>query len=278
MEERYQHLDVCHALFACCSLRVVGQNLQHAVFSVLPGSHSIEDGVLRVDEEPVSSIVERARHQDEIAEWRAKWAAFTPFPQARTSAPSLGYGLPLRSQAPWHSKSSATAKGKGGPGKGSRLAQKRPPPANAEGLSAPVGPPAPGSQVAAFTWIEPGKELYVSGYVWFIGPVAKKLRVHTQSKCWPWLLSSRWESNKPAICDSWGKAGHKSADDAAHKVPPTFVWAEWSKDRSLCRLPTESERKAQAEKSTAAGITRPSSYRGRGRGRAIPRGRGRGGL
>ncbi|KAL3926769.1 MAG: hypothetical protein SGPRY_003147, partial [Prymnesium sp.] len=188
MEERYQHLDVCHALFACCSLRVVGQNLQHAVFSVLPGSHSIEDGVLRVDEEPVSSIVERARHQDEIAEWRAKWAAFTPFPQARTSAPSLGYGLPLRSQAPWHSKSSATAKGKGGPGKGSRLAQKRPPPANAEGLSAPVGPPAPGSQVAAFTWIEPGKELYVSGYVWFIGPVAKKLRVHTQSKCWPTII------------------------------------------------------------------------------------------
>ena len=86
----------------------------------------------------------------------------------------------------------------------------------AKGQRPPDGEGAqPGSLTAAHLWIS-DEELYISGAVWFIDKLAKRLDVSPGRKCWPWLLSLRAERNKPGQCEAWGTAGHRHANDAAH--------------------------------------------------------------
>ena len=149
-------------------------------------------------------------------------------------------------------------------------------------LQQPATPAAgntpPGSLVASWLWLQPKKLLLVSGYVWDVPGMAKKLGVTVQSKCWPWLLSRKQEVNRPTICDSWGKSGHQTLTDAAHVISPALDLKILASDATLCRFPTDAEKAKLQTQMAAAGIQTLAAVprlAGRGRGKGDGRGRGR---
>jgi hypothetical protein len=288
LELRYEHLDYCHQLFAT-SLATAGQRLRDAVFSQLPADKRIDVGVLPPgDEPPVSDLKKKEKAIETISDLRVDWQGVLPFGNPSNSASALPFRMPLRSENPAHAtlakawSDQQREQNRVGPGK-RKLGE--------EGSSLSLqtvssGPP--GSLTASWMWLQPMKVLFVSGTVFNVVAIAKKLGVSVNAKCWPWLLSRKAESNKPAICDHYGKAGHKSEKDVAHVLNPPIDLNAIMADPSLCRKPTDEERQKLAAQMEEAGIasTTGAAHRqnqvargkgpGKGPGRGPGKGRGKG--
>lgn len=286
MEERYEHLDHCHELYVK-ALSKAGAFLKGEVFSLLPATRNIDRGVLRLDEEPYVSLRERQAAHGRLMELRAEYAGFL-VRSGDTMMPAGAFKTVLRSGNP--ALQSEAKRLDEARRSGSKRKRDDPPShkksgeaggsssnANPSGGTQPSsGPPAPGSQTAAWTWIRHDKELYISGYVWNVAELAKLARIPVSSKCWPWLLSTRQEVNKPALCDKWAKSGHASPSDAAHVLPSNLDLRRLGSDLKYCRLPTAEERAAQQAKAEKAGIGNRGKGKGKGGGRSPGKG-GRGG-
>lgn len=287
VEERYGHLEHCHGLYRKALARA-GAFLRGEVYSLLPATRSIDRGVLRNDEEPMTSLVERQAAHNRLIALRTEYSGFL-VRTGDTMVPAQAFSTLRRSTNPalqHEARAAEEDRRKGRRG----MKRKRNEPSSStsegkakEGAPAPHAqqsqqvvptPPTPGSQVASYTWIKPNVELYISGYVWRVDELAKLARVPVISKCWPWLLSTRRDANKPALCDKWSKPGHSSATDAAHILPGVLDLVRLGADKKYCRLPTTQERDAQYNKAAAAGVLYNS--RGRGKGKGAPRAAGRG--
>lgn len=150
-----------------------------------------------------------------------------------------------------------------------------------------VLPPLPRSQracrrrqeaylLATFKWVSGGKELHISGLVWNIDALGRKVGIPPaliRSKCWPFLLTRRGEVKRPGLCANFGQEpGHKHAKDSAHTVPRPLDLLNLSTDRRLCRYPTDAEAAALAASIEAAGLHysafRERAAHGRGDGRS----------
>lgn len=290
IEERYRFLDHCHQMFSL-SLRKLGEHLQGGVYGAVYRGKDLSGGLLRHDEDPILAMEKREAARVSVLEMREEYDLFMRA-QGSAVAPVSSYQPTLRSGNPAHAKGAAAAKSHllnlykeagsssshykdRAKGEGRHAPQESKPRLGTDGDAegkATQEAADPGTLVASWAWLS-RDELYVSGLVWNIEKLAKFLRVSRDSKCWPWLLTLRSDANKPGVCNKWGKPGHKSTVDAAHKSIPTFDRVKHSKDPKLCRVPTAEERQQHSERMTASGIVRPPSSKGSGRGRF---GRGRG--
>lgn len=290
IEERYEHLDHCHDLYHKALVKA-GAFLRGEVFSLLPANRSINRGILRPDEEPLTSLYERESAHNKLIALRTEYSGFL-VRAGDTMVPARSFTTLRRSTNPALQSEARLAeeerrRGRRGKRKrpesslvnpeGNSKAKVPAPRSTPERASAPGAPP-PGSHVASYTWLKPNSELFVSGYVWKVNELARLAKVPVSSKCWPWLLSTRQEVNKPALCDRWSQSGHTSATDAAHVLPSSLDLVRLGSDSRYCRLPTAQEREAQHSKAAAAGVLYNNRGRGKGKGNA-PRapGRGKGG-
>lgn len=136
----------------------------------------------------------------------------------------------------------------------------------------------PGSLEFTFQWLNGGKELHISGLVWKIEALGRRLGIPAAavwSKCWPYLLTRRSEAKKLGLCIKFGKeVGHKHARDTAlvsrSSISSTYPTAEASVRRLRWR---RSLPKVQRQGSPLRGCV---VGRGVGRSpvRSAPRGRG----
>lgn len=131
----------------------------------------------------------------------------------------------------------------------------------------PVRQMTPGIYTAAHLWLKNRAELLISGRVWRIGPVAKKLKVDAMKLCWPVLLSARHLANKIGHCEHGGRSGHENMESAAHRVPQLKV-VELVADATLWLYPTEEEVAKLQAQMEAAGL--PVASPGRKEGEAKP--------
>lgn len=282
IEERYEHLDHCHELYTKALSRA-GSFLKGEIFSLLPATRSIDRGVLRTDEEPYTSLFERQSAHNRLMELRSEYAGFlvrsgdtmlqagafktvlrSGNPALQAEAKKLDESRRLKSKRKREDNPPSKRSGESSGASGHTSSQ--------SGQQSNSGPPAPGSQTAAWTWIHQDKELYISGYVWNVAELAKLARIPVSSKCWPWLLSTRQAANKPSLCDKWAKSGHTSPSDAAHILPSTLDLRRLGVDAKYCRLPTAAERAAQQAKSDKAGLGGRGKGQGKGAGRTPGKG------
>lgn len=129
----------------------------------------------------------------------------------------------------------------------------------------------PGSLVHSWTYTSDRKYLLISGRVWNVEALAKHLKVQRNAVCWPFLLAYGSHKNRPARCDQWGKPGHKTSDDSAHKIPG------YPRGLDLAALTPKFSRLASAHDKEVAKVIKPVHARGKGKGKGRGgRGRGRG--
>lgn len=279
---QYRHLDRCHELFVA-ALMVLSRVLQAAIFSGLPAKHSITGGLLHADQPPISDlIVDREALQD-IRRLKRQYGVHLSAEGLSTGAvgtSSSSFEIPRRSTNPELKTSGPKTSRPNDRGRHESELPHKPP----KGKQQQEGEGAqPGSLTAAHLWIS-DKELYISGAVWFIDKLAKRLKVSPRGKCWPWILSLRKERNKPGQCEAWGTSGHRHADDAAHRLDQPIDVAALKLDASVCRAPTEAEVEKLREQMRTAGLLQgqndsPAGRGGRGRGGRSPSsspGRGKG--
>ncbi|KAL3913166.1 MAG: hypothetical protein SGPRY_008082 [Prymnesium sp.] len=287
---QYEHLDACHGLYLA-ALRKIGNRFRDIVMGVAVAEKTLEGGLLRHDEEPISLIFRKRSSRETIADLTSELGGLLPgFREAVSADPSAGssldsaqlFILPKRSGNPSHQRTAGTTERE----LASRERKLEAGPSAVAAWEASGMAVEPGSLESTFQWVSGGKELHISGLVWKIEALGRRLGIPVAaiwSKCWPYLLTRRSEAKKQGLCSKLGKeAGHKHARDTAHVTRPVIDLLNSSNDRRLCRYPTEAEVAAFAVKSGDAGLP-PSRLRGRGargcgdgRGlmRGAPRGRG----
>lgn len=287
------------------ALRKISETLQSTIYGAVFHGKDLNRGLLRCDEDPIAAMKNKEKIRGQVMDLRASYDHFLQSAES-SSAPVSSYEATLRSTNPKLAAEAAAAKAQilrgtrsravTDSGEANRGGQKDAP-KNRGGGKEPVGRAAaeraggqndrfqlnePGSLTASWTWISQN-ELFISGLVWNVPELARKLGVPRNSRCWPWILTMRTAQNRPTVCDKWGAPGHRSESDAAHKEIAAFDRTSMSGDPRVCRLPTAEERQAQADKAAAAGIriSRPPPARqpaqdAQGRGRGQERGRGYG--
>lgn len=269
------HLDKCHSLFAL-GLKVAGERMAEAVFTVNPDLQGNIPPPLPRNEDPIAQVLAWSKRRE--ASLDAMIDHIGLFPMVTSSSASSSrfsnpWVLPLRSQCRHHSSEDrANNKRDRGDGDGGRKGKARAlPPTNAR------------SMVASHLWITKDKELFVSGKVWKIDLIAKKLGVNKSSYCWPVLLNARTADNRLAHCEHPGQSGHEDLNASAHvldKLDPRAL----VNDNSLWRHASEAEKdklKLQMEKAGLRiypdkGVPKDEqpNRRARGRGRGGPGRRG----
>ena len=104
----------------------------------------------------------------------------------------------------------------------------------------------PGSMPNASRYLNEGRDLVISGRVWHLARIAAHLGVPLKGPCWPFLLSSCEDQNRPSRCKHWGQRNHESATSAAHrlKLPPgmSFDRDSLSASQRFSRPATKEER------------------------------------
>ena len=68
----------------------------------------------------------------------------------------------------------------------------------------------------AFVWLQPNKELLISGLVWDVAQLAAKYKIQVSAVCWPVLLSRKTDVTRLAVCDNASHADHASLTSPAH--------------------------------------------------------------
>lgn len=100
VEERYEFLEHCHSLFVTALLKV-GGFLRGEVYSLLPAMRSINRGVLRLDDEPYTSMHERQAAHERVLQLRTEFPTFLL--RATELGSSVGaFQVVLRSTNPIH--------------------------------------------------------------------------------------------------------------------------------------------------------------------------------
>ena len=277
LELQYNHLEHCHTLYVQ-ALRVAERFWREAVFSKLPADKRVDLGILPVDEEPITTLNKRAEARLKVAEMRHDFGGCLPGLEAASStAPPPTF--PVRSNSP--GLKAHKLRGKDLAPTKEELHPKR--------LKGPSPMPLelaqPGAQTASYIWLS-ATVLFISGLVWNVQALAKKLGVSHKAKCWPFILTRKQTANRQSVCDKWGTRGHEDAASVCHVVPNLDI-AKLSQDASLCRKPTENEKKRLENQMLRAGILRTDiprgspaplrggpALRGRARGRGF-KGRGR---
>ena len=197
--ERFDHLDHCHESFSL-ALRKVSEAVGSVVFSQLPAGKSFARGVLWPDDEPLKTMREREQARLEVMNLRGHFSNFLGARSTSEESSVRTYMPLLRSQNPRHQGGSSKGRGKGS-GKGADTSRKRP----ASELGGEEYFRKPGSQVHTYKWLS-DHELFISGLVWNVTALAKRLRVSpVHTKCWPWILSMREIYNRHTLCSQWGK-------------------------------------------------------------------------
>lgn len=265
------HLDKCHSLFAL-GLKTAGERTAEAVFTVNPDLQGRVPPPLPINEDPIAHVMAWGKRRE--ASLDAMIDHIGLFPMVPTASASNSrfnnpWVLPLRSQC--HH-----------PAKDERGGQKRTRSDDDGGNRGKARmPPRVGrSMVPAHLWVVKDKELFVSGKVWKIERIARKLGVNKDSYCWPVLLNARTAENRLAHCERPDQPGHERLDSAAHSLDKLDVRALVN-DSTLWRHANDAEKaklKAQMEKAGMKiypdkGIPkedqadRRAQGRGRGRGR-----------
>ncbi|KAL3893089.1 MAG: hypothetical protein SGPRY_014484, partial [Prymnesium sp.] len=265
---QYEHLDACHGLYLA-ALRKIGARFCDIVMGASVTDKTLEGGLLRLDEEPISLIFRKRASREIIADLTSELGGLLPgFNEAVAADPAAGsssnsaqlFVLPKRSSRLARRGESGMIEHEGG-AKRRRMDDG---PSVAAAADATV---EPGSLESTFQWLNSGKELHISGLVWKIEALGRRLGIPASaiwSKCWPYLLSRRGEANKRGLCSKFGReTGHKHAKDTAHVTRPVIDILNLSTDHGLCRYATEAEAEALAEKNGGIGSA-SSRFRGRG--------------
>ena len=269
LELQYNHLDHCFMLYTT-ALRVAGRRLAEAIFSRLPADKRIDTGLLPMDEPPVTVLTQRETARQQVADLRFNFDGCIPGLEQKASS-SASAQFPLRSNNPLlrGQKSARDADVSKATDDSKRFRSNKQ-------LVTPRDA-SPGAAEASFLWLAYGM-LYISGYVWNTVALAKKLRVSPKIKCWPYLLTRK--RNKQSVCKSWGKVGHENDTSACHVIKD-FNIDDHAKDLTVCRPPTEAERKklavVQANPPAMPALDARGRARGKGQRGRWQRGRARGG-
>lgn len=198
----------------------------------------------------MSKLIAQAKRREAVSDLVSELVDFVPGLQEKAQAGSSAADAARPFEIPKRSEARVEGRNAKRPQASATLPtrQVRAVPGGAEGA-------IPGSLVVSQQWLSSGKELYISGLVWQIPNLARKLSVPAGSKCWPWILSRKSEANKPGICKEYGRPGHKHASDTAHTIKPAPDLIALSYDPTLCRFPAEATLHARMK---AAGL--PSAY------------------
>lgn len=266
------HLDKCHGLFAL-SLKVAGERTAEAVFTVNPDLQGVVPPPLPINEDPIAHVAAWSKRREASLDAMVDHIGLFPtIPSASSSNSRFNnpWVLPLRSQCrhPNHEE---------------RVGKKRDRADDDAGRKGKARAPAAGevrSIVASHMWTVKDKELLISGKVWKIDLIARKLGVNQADYCWPVLMNARTANNRLAHCEKRGQPGHEDLNSAAHTLDKLDVRALVN-DSTLWRHASEAEKakiKARMEKAGLRiypdkGIPkedqadRRAPGRGRGRGR-----------
>lgn len=269
------HLDDCHRLFAL-GLRVAGERMAEAVFNVNPDRQDRIPPPVPLNEDPAAYVTAWGRRREAVLDAMIDHLGLFPTPPAASTDRARfnnPWVLPLRSEC--HKPTSEWRPG-----------LKRPvqPVEDVKKLSKMADHATTRSLAASHMWLSKGKELFVSGKVWNIGKVTRKLNVGKRDCCWPVLLNARTPENRIAHCEKLGTPGHENLEAAAHRIP-NFDLKALVSDATLWRHASESEKKKLNEQIEKAGLpvypdkgipkergensgdAKPNRGRGRGRGR-----------
>lgn len=235
------HLDKCHSLFAL-GLKTAGERTAEAVFTVNPDLQGRVPPPLPLNEDPVAHVMAWGKRREASLDAMIDHIGLFPMvPTASSSSSRFNnpWVLPLRSQCHHSAKEERPSS------KRNRLDDE-----DGKKGKARVPPRAVRSMVPTHMWVIKDKELYVSGKVWKIDRIARKLGVNKDSYCWPVLLNARTAENRLAHCEQPDQPGHERIDSAAHSLdkldPRALV-----NDSSLWRHANDAEKaklKVQMEK------------------------------
>jgi hypothetical protein len=238
--------------------------LKAKVYTPKPADCSLNEVFIPKDSGAVPVLVEAQRLLDDVRDKRAEFASFLPT-QGTSKVDTLS--LPLLSA---HAKAR-----KPGPTKGGEIqdTSKRPPddlqgggPKSKSPKPTPDGGLPPGSMTHSFTFLERGKYLLISGWVWNTPALKQYLGLGpTSPVCWSFLLFAGTDKNRPSRCAKWGKAGHESAAAPAHLL------AQYPNGLPLDELRQKFARPATDDEKKLVSTTPPAkgAATGRGRGRGV---------
>lgn len=266
------HLDKCHGLFAH-SLKVAGERTAEAVFTVNPDLQGKVPPPLPINEDPIAHVQAWSKRREASLDAMVDHIGLfptVPTASASSSRFSNPWVLPLRSQCRQTAPDERSSKKRERTGEDSGRKNKARPSPSKEIRSL----------VASHLWVTKDKELLISGKVWRLDRIAKKLGVDKADYCWPVLLNARTANNRLAHCEKPGHPGHEDLHSTAHSIDKLDV-RTLVNDSSLWRHANEAEKarvKVQMEK---AGLriypdqgvpkedqaARRAPGRGRGRGR-----------
>lgn len=267
LEEQYSWLQNAVNNFKAALIQI-GTSLREKVYSADPASVTLTEVLLSRSAECIQACL-LAEQQLEIGtDQRQNLAHVFTIPSS--SQTPVSDSLPLLSQRTVRGKTqrpkelaeSEKANSKKAKGKAAVIT-----PTQYESESAAE----PGSLVHSWTYTSDRKYLLISGRVWNVEALAKHLKVQRGAVCWPFLLAYGSHKNRPARCDQWGKPGHKTSDDSAHKIPGH------PRGLDLAALTPKFSRPASAHDKEVAKVVKPVHARGKGKGKGRGgRGRGRG--
>lgn len=280
-DSKIAHLDRCHGLFAL-GLKVAGDRMAEAVYTVQPDVQTNIPPFFPIAEDPVAHVRAWSKRREASLDAMIDHRGLFPTPPAASSSNSRfnnPWVLPLRSEC------------RKPAGELTHDTKRKAPDDGPHPTKFPKGDTGKDRQelrslVAAHLWIIKDKELFVSGKVWRVRLVAKKLGVDWHKYCWPVLLNACTYDNHLAHCEHRGAPGHESAGSAAHHIDKFSVKALVA-DSTLWRYPGEQEKAKLRTQMEQAGLqiyadkgipkeklkgedkvpTTRSRGRGRGRGR-----------
>ena len=191
------------------ALRVAGTLIRDAVYSELPAVQAIDQGVIPDHGEPLASLRRKDSARERVSDLRADYDGFLPVAASVVADP---FYFPKRSENPLHKNVKTPGKRAIAGGEEESPSKRT---AGEESIKIQM---QPGGQAAAWLWIAPLKSLMFMSGVYQVDKIAAHFKVAPRSRCWPWLLSMKELRNKPQVCSLWGKPGHKTEDDVAHKA------------------------------------------------------------
>lgn len=273
LQEQYAWLERSSSKFVA-ALGVVSNNLSQKLYSSNPATRTLRGPLIDDDAEPLAAIANAEISLERMTENRQDWEIFRAS-SSSSHPPAAGDTLPLLSQRRIKGVS-------------------RPPPRSSEGKSpvkrAKIGDDLqqglPPGTLLNWCYAKNGEYLLISGRVWNLKPLARYLGVKLSAPCWPFLLCSASEQNRAARCNKWGRPGHKSTSDTAHRIPGFGVLDLDALAQKFSRVMTVAERaRPELQKPARAGLPErqaearrdsteamaprggPPGNKGRGRGR-----------